>query len=106
MKNMKWNCWNGPSPLGHSLSGPAHGAFRPEAEAGKSLPPLGAGGSPVKSGRLTARAREEAAGKHAREEGGPNLGFWMEGGSLVWARGGSELGGGVRYPRVRWCSGR
>jgi hypothetical protein len=25
MTNMKWNCWNGP----------AHGAFRPEAEAGE-----------------------------------------------------------------------
>jgi hypothetical protein len=35
---MKWNCWNGPGPLGHSLPGPTDGAFRPEAEAGESLP--------------------------------------------------------------------
>jgi hypothetical protein len=93
MKNMKWNCWNGPSPLGHSLPGPAHGAFPPEAEAGESLPPLGSGGSPVKFDRPTAGAGEEAAGKHASEEGGPNLGFWTEGGIPVWAHGGGELGG-------------
>jgi hypothetical protein len=93
MKNMKWNCWNVPSPLDHSLLGPAHGAFWPEPEAGESLPPLGASGSPVKSGRPTAEAGEEVAGKHAREKGEPNLGFWMEGGSPVWAHGGGELDG-------------
>jgi hypothetical protein len=58
--------------------GPAHGAFQPEAGTGESLPPpppLGTGGSPVKSGHPTARVGEEAAGKHAREEGDLISGF-------------------------------
>jgi hypothetical protein len=32
---MKWNGWNGPSPLGHGLPGLVHGAFQSEAEAGE-----------------------------------------------------------------------
>jgi hypothetical protein len=36
---------------------------------------LGAGGSPVKFGRPTARVGEEAAGKHAWEDGDPIWGF-------------------------------
>jgi hypothetical protein len=59
---------------------PAHGAFQPEAKTGESIPPpLGAGGSPVKSGRPTAEAGEEATRKHVREEGDPIWGFgWRE----------------------------
>jgi hypothetical protein len=32
-------CWNGPSPFGHGLPGPGHGAFRPEVKQRRLSPP-------------------------------------------------------------------
>jgi hypothetical protein len=46
------------------------GPFSPRLRQGSLFPP-GTGGSPVKSGRPTAEAGEEAVRKHAREEGDP-----------------------------------
>jgi hypothetical protein len=44
-------CWNGPNPFGRGLPGLAHGAFRPEAEAGEAFSPFSTGDLPVKSSR-------------------------------------------------------
>jgi hypothetical protein len=75
---MKWNCWNGPSLLGHNLPGLAHRDFWPEAKTGESPFPTGA--------RFASRIRttggkwlgKEVQGGSPRSEG-PNLGIGSRG---------------------------
>jgi hypothetical protein len=66
--------------------------FGHSAEAGETFPPPAQRRQPLIS--AVAGDEEAEAGARVRWRGGePNLGFWTEGGSPVWAHGGVELGG-------------
>jgi hypothetical protein len=116
-------CWNGPSPIGHGLPGPAHGAFWPEVKQGWPSPssasatcgwnpadrwPVGGGGVPrEKADRVVDRFggwREGRAYQSGGFHGGANWVMWSDGGGAeeqprALARSSREL------PASVWTSG-